>query len=66
VIERLSHPALEARVVEANRRLDTYRQRLLTLRTAREYVQFMQNSTQGERIEKVRQALEQLGESLGG
>ena len=65
VIERLSHPSLEARVAEANRRLDTYRQRLLTLRTARDYVQFMQNSTQGERIEKVRQALEQLGESLG-
>jgi len=65
VIERLSHPSLEARVLEANRRLDTYRQRLLTLRSARDYVQFMQNSTQGERIEKVRQALEQLGESLG-
>ena len=65
VIERLSHPSLEARVAEANRRLDTYRQRLLTLRTAQDYVQFMQNSTHGERIEKVRQALEQLGESLG-
>jgi beta-N-acetylhexosaminidase len=65
VIERISHPTLEARVAEANRRLDTYRQRLLTLRTARDYIQFMQNSTQGERIEKVRQAMEQLGESLG-
>ena len=29
---------------EANRRLDTYRQRLLTLRSARDYIQFMRES----------------------
>ncbi|HEY0514161.1 MAG TPA: beta-N-acetylhexosaminidase [Thermoanaerobaculia bacterium] len=65
IVERLSHPSLEERVGEANRRLDTYRQRLLTLRSAREYVQFMRSSNQGERLERVRQAFEQLGESLG-
>ena len=65
VVERLSHPSLEERVTEANRRLDTYRQRLITLRSAREYVDFMRNTSQGERLEKVRQTLAQLQESMG-
>jgi beta-N-acetylhexosaminidase len=65
IVDRLAHPSLEGRVAEANLRLDTYRQRLLTLRTARDYVNFMRNSNQGERLERVRQALDQLGESLG-
>jgi beta-N-acetylhexosaminidase len=65
IVDRLAHPSLEGRVAEANLRLDTYRQRLLTLRTAREYVNFMRSSSQGERLERVRQALEQLGESVG-
>jgi beta-N-acetylhexosaminidase len=60
IVERLSHPALEARVAEANRRLDTYRQRLITLRSAREYVDFMRNNSQGEQLERVRQTLAQL------
>ena len=62
VVERIAHPALAERTAEANRRLDTYRQRLITLRSAREYVDFMRNNTQGERLERVRQALEQIQE----
>jgi beta-N-acetylhexosaminidase len=65
IVDRLAHPSLAGRVAEANLRLDTYRQRLLTLRTAREYVNFMRSSNQGERLERVRQALDQLGESVG-
>jgi beta-N-acetylhexosaminidase len=65
IVERISHPTLEERVAEANRRLDTYRQRLITLRSAREYVDFMRNSSQGERLERVRQTLAQLQESAG-
>ncbi|HEX6900811.1 MAG TPA: beta-N-acetylhexosaminidase [Thermoanaerobaculia bacterium] len=62
VVARLSHPALEARVAEANTRLDNYRQRLVTLRTARDYVHVMRNSNPGERLERVRQSLEHLRE----
>ncbi len=65
IVERISHPTLAERVAEANRRLDTYRQRLITLRSAREYVDFMRNSSQGERLERVRQTLAQLQESMG-
>lgn len=65
VVERIAHPALAERMADANRRLDTYRQRLITLRTAREYVDFMRNNTQGERLEQVRQALEQLQAGAG-
>jgi hypothetical protein len=52
-------------MAEANRRLDTYRQRLITLRSAREYVDFMRSNSQGERLERVRQTLAQLQESIG-
>jgi beta-N-acetylhexosaminidase len=65
IVERISHPALAGRVAEANRRLDTYRQRLTTLRSARDYIHFMRSNTQGERLEQVRQALAQLLQSLG-
>ena len=65
IVERLSHPTLEARVAEANRRLDTYRQRLITLRSAREYVDFMRNNSQGEQLERVRQTLAQIQASKG-
>ncbi|MFL6193957.1 MAG: beta-N-acetylhexosaminidase [Thermoanaerobaculia bacterium] len=65
VVARLEHPSLAERVAEANRRLDTYRQRLLTLRSARDYVNFMRSNSQGERLERVRQTLAQLQESLG-
>ncbi|HSG39186.1 MAG TPA: beta-N-acetylhexosaminidase [Thermoanaerobaculia bacterium] len=62
VVARLSHPSLEGRVAEANTRLDNYRQRLMTLRTARDYVHVMRNSNPGERLERVRQSLEHLRE----
>ncbi|PYQ57907.1 MAG: hypothetical protein DMF53_21500 [Acidobacteria bacterium] len=62
VVERIAHPALAERMADANRRLDTYRQRLITLRSAREYVDFMRNNTQGEKLERVRQALAQIQE----
>jgi beta-N-acetylhexosaminidase len=65
IVERLSHPTLEARVAEANRRLDTYRQRLITLRSAREYIDFMRNNSQGEQLERVRQTLAQIQASKG-
>jgi beta-N-acetylhexosaminidase len=60
IVERLAHPSLAARVAEANRRLDNYRQRLITLRSAREYVDFIRNNSQGEQLERVRQTLAQL------
>ena len=63
IVARLEHPALQERVAEANRRLDTYRQRLLTLRTAQDYVKFMRETSHGERLDRIRQALEQLQES---
>jgi beta-N-acetylhexosaminidase len=62
IVERIAHPSLAERMAEANRRLDTYRQRLITLRSAREYVDFMRNHSQGERLERVRQALAQIQE----
>ena len=65
IVARLEHPSLAGRVAEANRRLDIYRQRLLTLRTARDYVQFMRENSHGERLDRIRQALEQLRQSLG-
>jgi beta-N-acetylhexosaminidase len=63
IVARLEHPALQERVAEANRRLDTYRQRLMTLRTAQEYVNFMRENSRGERLDRIRQALAQLQES---
>lgn len=59
VIARLENPRLEERRQEAHRRLDTYRQRLRTLRSARDYVNMMRGSP-SERLENVRQALEQI------
>lgn len=64
VVARLEHPALGARLAEANRRLETYRQRLGTLRTAQEYVHLMGNGGPAERLERVRQALDHLRESV--
>jgi beta-N-acetylhexosaminidase len=56
IIARLEHPALRERLAEANRRLDTYRQRLLTLRTAQEYVKFMRETSHGERLEQLHES----------
>ncbi|HEY7215538.1 MAG TPA: beta-N-acetylhexosaminidase [Thermoanaerobaculia bacterium] len=63
IVARLEHPALRERLAEANRRLETYRQRLLTLRTAQDYVKFMSETSHGERLDRIRQSLEQLHES---
>jgi beta-glucosidase-like glycosyl hydrolase len=60
VVARLERPELAERLSQANRRLEVYRQRLATLRTARDYVAFMSGSSHGERLDRVRQALEQL------
>ncbi|HEV2854833.1 MAG TPA: beta-N-acetylhexosaminidase [Thermoanaerobaculia bacterium] len=65
VVARLEHPSLAERVAEANRRLDTYRQRLLTLRTAQDYIRFMRENSHGERLDRIRQALAQIQASGG-
>jgi beta-N-acetylhexosaminidase len=62
VVARLEDPGLEERRVEAHRRLDTYRQRLRTLRSARDYVNLMREGNRGERLENIRQAFEQMRE----
>ncbi len=62
VVERLEHPSLAGRLQEAWRRFDTYRQRLSTLRSARDYMSMMRESSRGERLETVQMALEQLRE----
>ncbi len=63
IVGRLEHPGLRERLAEANRRFETYRQRLLTLRTAQEYIKLMRETSRGERLDRIRQALEQLQES---
>lgn len=60
VVARLENPRLEERLAEANRRLETYRQRLRTLRSARDYVATMREGSRGERLESVRDALAQI------
>jgi beta-N-acetylhexosaminidase len=60
IVARLDRPELKERLSEANSRLEVFRQRLATLRTARDYVAFMSQSSHGERLDRVRQALEQL------
>ena len=64
IVARLEAPALAERRQEAHRRLETYRQRLRTLRTARDYIAMMR-SGRGERLETIRQTLEQIQESAG-
>jgi beta-N-acetylhexosaminidase len=63
ILARLERPELAQRLLQANRRLEVYRQRLATLRTARDYIAFMRENSRGERIDRVRQALEQLREN---
>jgi hypothetical protein len=53
-------PQLEERRAQARRRLEVYRQRLRTLRSARDYINLMREGKQGERLENVRQAFEQM------
>lgn len=63
VAERLASPTLEERAAEAWQRFDTYRQRLRTLRDARDYMSHMRESSRGERLETIQMALEQIRES---
>lgn len=60
IIARLEQPRLADRLAEANRHLDAYRQRLQTLRSAQDYIATMRESGRGERLETVRQMLEQI------
>jgi beta-N-acetylhexosaminidase len=64
IVARLEAPALAERRQEAHRRLETYRQRLRTLRTARDYVAMMRSGP-SERLESIRQTLAQIQESVG-
>jgi beta-N-acetylhexosaminidase len=65
IVARLEQPRLADRLGEAHRRLDAYRQRLQTLRSAQDYIATMRESGRGERLEKVRQMLEQIQISAG-
>jgi len=60
VIARLENPVYEERLQEANRRLDVYRQRLRTLRSARDYIRMMKEASRGERLDSIRQAMETM------
>lgn len=60
VVALLEDPQLEERRAEARRRLETYRQRLRTLRSARDYINLMREGKHGERLENVKQAFEQM------
>ncbi len=60
IVARLENPVYEERLQEANRRLDTYRQRLRTLRSARDYVRLMKEASRGERLENIRRAMETM------
>jgi beta-glucosidase-like glycosyl hydrolase len=63
IVARLEHPSLQDRLAEANHRLDHYRQRLITLRSAQDYVNFMRESSRGDRLDRIRQALAQIQEA---
>ncbi len=60
VVARLENPLYEERLHEAHRRLDIYRQRLRTLRSARDYIRMMKEASRGERLEHIRQAMETM------
>jgi beta-N-acetylhexosaminidase len=62
VVSRLEVPSLEERVAEAWSRFDRYRQRLRTLRSARDYMSTMKESSRGERLETIQMAMEQIRE----
>ena len=62
IVARLEHPSLQERLAEANLRLDNYRQRLITLRSAQDYVNFMRENSRGDRLGRIRQALAQIQE----
>lgn len=60
VVARLENPVYEERLQEANRRLEIYRQRLRTLRSARDYIRMMKEASRGERLEHIRRAMETM------
>ncbi len=66
VVARLEAPDLEPRRVEAHRRLETFRQRLRTLRSSRDYLNLMKDGEGGveERLAKIRSAFSQLMEGV--
>jgi len=66
VIERLEHPSLDERREEALERLDVYRQRLRTLRAARDHVNLMDAAGGGDRLEIVQDALAEILKSAKG
>ncbi|HKH47402.1 MAG TPA: beta-N-acetylhexosaminidase [Thermoanaerobaculia bacterium] len=63
VVARLENPVYEERLQEANRRLDVYRQRLRTLRSARDYIRMMKEASRGERLDQIRLAMETMESS---
>jgi beta-N-acetylhexosaminidase len=66
VIERLEDPALDGRREEALGRFDVYRQRLSTLRAARDHVNLMDAAGGGDRLEIVQEALAEILKSARG
>ncbi|MEA2693218.1 MAG: beta-N-acetylhexosaminidase [Acidobacteriota bacterium] len=66
VIERLEDPSLDGRREEALERFDVYRQRLSTLRAARDHVSLVDQATGGDRLEIVREALAEILKSARG
>lgn len=65
IVARLENPLYDERRQEAHRRLDTYRQRLRTLRSARDYIRMMKEASRGERLENIRLAMETMQASSG-
>jgi beta-N-acetylhexosaminidase len=63
VIARLENPVYEERMQDANRRLEVYRQRLRTLRSARDYIRMMKEASRGERLDQIRLAMETMQSS---
>jgi len=66
VVERLGQPGLAARREEALGRWQVYRDRLETLRLARESASFVDAAGSRDRLAEVRQALEGIGAMAGG
>lgn len=65
IVARLENPGFDDRRREAFQRLDRYRQRLRTLRSARDYIRLMREGTRGERLENIRLAMETMQQEAG-
>jgi beta-N-acetylhexosaminidase len=66
VIERLEHPSLDGRREESLDRLDVYRQRLQTLRAARDHMSLVDAAGAGDRLEVIQAALAEILKSAHG